>query len=62
MTTEESFRVSDLVASADLVLRILALRIMALRIMAQGRRVNSGEAEWLRKTADAVRALLPEKE
>ena len=52
MSDEESFRVSDLVASADLVLRILA----------QGRRVNSGEAEWLRKTADAVRALLPEKE
>jgi hypothetical protein len=51
MTDEEGYRVADLVASADLVLAILE----------QGCRVTKGdlEAVWLRKTADAVRALLP---
>ena len=54
MTTEESFRVSDLVASADLVLRIIASDGHLTK--------DDAEAVWLRKTADAVRALLPEKE
>jgi hypothetical protein len=54
MTAEEGFRVSDLVASANLVLRLLW----------QGETLTKADAEvvWLQKTADAVRMLLPEKD
>ncbi len=54
MTTDESFRVADLVASADLVLRIIAF--------GQPLTKDDTEVVWLRKTADAVRAILPEKD
>jgi meiotically up-regulated gene 157 (Mug157) protein len=48
MTDEEGFRVADLV----------------LAIIERGCRVTKGdiEAAWLRKTTDAVRALLPDKD
>ena len=52
MTTEERFRVSDLVSSAALVLHILE----------SGEPLTNDDQEvvWLRKTAQAVRAMLRE--
>ena len=54
MTAEEGYRVSDLIASASLVLNLLA----------QGDTVTKDdqEIEWLRRTTEAVRKLLPERE
>jgi hypothetical protein len=54
MTDEEGFRVADLVASADLVLHLLW----------QGAPMTQTDigALWLRKAADAARAILPDKD
>jgi len=54
MTTEEGFRVSDLVASASLVLNLLAQGDILAK--------DDQEIEWLRRTTEAVRKLLPERE
>lgn len=54
MTQEEGFRVADLVSSANLVLHLIE----------SGDPLTTADQEvvWLRKTAEAVRALLPEKD
>jgi hypothetical protein len=54
MTDEEGFRVADLVAAAGLVLHLIW----------QGDTVTKDDIEfvWLTKAANAVRAILPEKD
>lgn len=53
MTTEEGFRVSDLVFAARGVLNVLELGEVLTK--------DSQEAVWLRKAAEAAQKTLPEE-